>query len=946
MLKNLFRPKWQHSNPTVRIQALETLDEAQDKDRAILLSVALEDKDPQVQLAAYKRINSLDALKEIWKKSQNESIKMQVLEQLFQRLPDSERSVLVSQLVKSVEQDADQHKLVDFLIEHPVMEVAEVLLPKITEMDALTTVVQKVRKSEIQLQALAAIDDEAALKLLTKTVNQKSVLQVIRNRLKSAREEQQKNDEAQQKALHVCEAMEKLAAAEFDSQYQSRQKGLEVQWQALDETTQAPFLERYQNALKTSNDSIEAHQTEQEKLQGLLKTQGEARRLIQTITDWVEELKHNPVKDETDFGRCYHLFSSQWDELNTQNDLPSLIAEQFVVLMERLSRMEKSLLAIEQGAVSSEHLSNWKKQIERTPHSELNDIKAQVKDAVKTVNWPQEFAKPLWVLHAAELISEIDQRFKKEQQKARKKREYLEKKTRHLKGHINQRNLVAANKMMNYLRNELDELEGKDKNYIESLLNKAEESLAELRDWHNFATQPKKDELCLAMEALIESKMEPLALAERIQQLRDEWRGLQSSNADTDNEQWERFKAASDKAFEPCLAFYRQRDEVRATNLSLRHKMCDDLEALVRNMDWDNADWKNIAQIEKTAKKEWGDLKPVPQNEHKSSQQRFNSVIKTLRQKLDQERDANLTLRKELVEKASKLPALEDNRKAIEQAQALQSEWSSLGMTYFKAHKEQWELFKASIDQVYDKRNSERKAFKQGLTDNADALKQVVASIDKLAGLEDSELAKSYKDFESLQSEVDLSKALPRNEEKKLRQTYERSCQKYLERFQGIEGRKQNAQRTVVFAAEQLCIDAETAFEKGELKLDDVKQQLTELDALPDHLQKVFGRRLEALEQLTEALLTQTHQQNFERLSTLAIEAEVATHVETPEAWKPQRMAYQLEHLQQGGLQASAKPQDILSKVEQQWFEVGFVKTADRLQMQERIAQCRNALYS
>jgi len=59
ILKHFLKPKWQHSNPVVRLQAIESLGGS---DQDVLVEIARSDPDPAVRRSACKRIERLPAL--------------------------------------------------------------------------------------------------------------------------------------------------------------------------------------------------------------------------------------------------------------------------------------------------------------------------------------------------------------------------------------------------------------------------------------------------------------------------------------------------------------------------------------------------------------------------------------------------------------------------------------------------------------------------------------------------------------------------------------------------------------------------------------------------------------------------------------------------------------------------------------------------------------------
>ena len=59
ILKHFLKPKWRHSNPMVRLQAIESLGSA---DQDIFFEISRNDADPAVRRSACKRLERLAAL--------------------------------------------------------------------------------------------------------------------------------------------------------------------------------------------------------------------------------------------------------------------------------------------------------------------------------------------------------------------------------------------------------------------------------------------------------------------------------------------------------------------------------------------------------------------------------------------------------------------------------------------------------------------------------------------------------------------------------------------------------------------------------------------------------------------------------------------------------------------------------------------------------------------
>ena len=69
-----------------------------------------------------------------------------------------------------------------------------------------------------------------------------------------------------------------------------------------------------------------------------------------------------------------------------------------------------------------------------------------------------------------------------------------------------------------------------------------------------------QEELCVAMERLVETHIDPADKADKIKAMQQEWKRLGGTG---DQALWNRFKTAADKAFEPCALFFAEQKQLK-----------------------------------------------------------------------------------------------------------------------------------------------------------------------------------------------------------------------------------------------------------------------------------------------------------------------------------------------------------------------------------------------
>lgn len=117
-----------------------------------------------------------------------------------------------------------------------------------------------------------------------------------------------------------------------------------------------------------------------------------------------------------------------------------------------------------------------------------------------------------------------------------------------LDSHINQGETQKAQEQLERLNKQIKHL-----HLTESLQQQFRSLTAqvnEMTDWQQFAAISKKEQLCIAMEALIDSALEPVDLATQIRELQQQWKQLDQQSPTPVKPLWERFHAASRQAYQ------------------------------------------------------------------------------------------------------------------------------------------------------------------------------------------------------------------------------------------------------------------------------------------------------------------------------------------------------------------------------------------------------------
>ncbi|MEQ8859336.1 MAG: DUF349 domain-containing protein [Pseudomonadales bacterium] len=255
--------------------------------------------------------------------------------------------------------------------------------------------------------------------------------------------------------------------------------------------------------------------------------------------------------------------------------------------------------------------------------------------------------------------------------------------------------------------------------------------LAELKDWQTFATTPKRESLVEAIATLARTPLAPADQADRIKSLRQQWQALGPITQAADGRLADRFNAEAEKAFETCRAYFAELAEQRKANLNERRRLCDQLERYLQDTDWRSADMKAAEQIMRTARDEWRLYHPVDRNPGKAVEARFESLQGQLHDRVKAEWDRNLAAKQALVTEAETLIDADlAVAEKVEAAKSLQRRWREVGVTPRRPDQQLWQAFRKACDQIFAAREDARHAEDAAL---AELEQRLAADLDAFA---------------------------------------------------------------------------------------------------------------------------------------------------------------------------------------------------------------------
>jgi len=562
--------------------------------------------------------------------------------------------------------------------------------------------------ADIRQAAAGRLTDEANLQEVQKHAKgrDKGVYQTVKSALQQRREEQARLDSIHQTIATLTRHAQDQAKSDDTKLYEARLDALLKQWAAVEEHATPEQAQAFLEAVHHCRDRIATLQYAAEDEKRQREQQLQRRETLDLLNRTLDELKAQPPETLPSLASLDALQKTQenrWLEATRDTTVDKPEQKSYETAMLALRNYLSAVRRITQDRDTIVELG----ALLEGEGDATDEQRAQAKTLVAEINWPDGYPIPSLLEPLRKLAGKrktaTEPRVDQGQQKALANR--LEADLKKLEEALEAKQLKESKQLLKTTQQHFRDLDQRHAKPYQARMQLLNGQLRELSDWQGFATEPKQIALCEQMEYLADQPMDPEAKAERIKELQNEWRDLGGSS---DRSLWSRFKAASDKAYEPCKAYFSAKSGLKQANLEKRSAICEQLESFLDNADWSSIDWKAAERIHQTARQEWKEAWPVEFRDNRAAQKRFDELLKRLEAALDEERRKNEGLKQAIVEKARALVDHEPLQDAMNQAKALQGDWQAIGITRHREDRKLWQAFRKACDEIFARRDAER----------------------------------------------------------------------------------------------------------------------------------------------------------------------------------------------------------------------------------------------
>ena len=1022
IFKSFFKPKWKNNNPQIRRQALRDMDASTKENQEIFQQMLRNDPDPVVRQTVLRQIRDIPLLSETSKTDLDATVREHAMQRLRRLLGGNETdSPSVDERIELLK-DFDDTRLLEFLARQAKeVELREAIMLQLDKDVLYGDLALQDPDPSLRSKAVDQVIQRTTLERVLKgsRTKDKRVRLAAQEKLAAIKAEEERPDELKQQARQLCARMDSLQLAlksEPDSiRLRSQRQEIDKEWQNVNSMWKnehhtdwdEKITERYQRACETID-------------QLLVGYAEQAERIAE------QERSYEPIRQEKE--RIYAELSDQLRQLeNTENS--ALNDSVLQALQDVLVQSEKSWYAA--GDLSAEEARKTNqafKDLTNKLHRRAEDISLYLKAAdvcgkiihkIETklnkkpdhderflqgvekqwaeVKRPVHLKLPDELLHQTQALLEKLRKTKQKTERAREKAfDAFVDNVNALEKALNEGQSKRASSLARQLNNNLKALHNTDVKRLKETGDyarylRATGQLKELKDWQGWASNPLREQLCQEAEALAEEvencgvnqNYDFHAASKKIQNVRQRWKSLGAMEGEHCEEQWERFNAACNRAYEPCQKFFDMEAQQREQNLEAKQALCGELEVYfsehIDGKDESTIDWKRLDRTISTALQNWRNIGPVRRKDHTSVRDRFNQVLQALKTVVQAERERNKLQKEALILNAEKIATalaesdkspqtLRDSASAIK---LLQASWKEVG--YAAEEKKLWKRFRAACDSVFNERQAQFDFLAEERRGNLSQKETLCELIERMSELQGEELKNARSRVEEIKAEWKEAGEVPQDQSEAIERRFQKACRAYQNALKLVAQEEVDAERQALYMKHELCVQLELLVDElleqqvdtTEVvsRLESIKSAWQEAlaheqDAVAAALLERFEHGLSVLEQLINStdsrdeimpMLREVQILSLEKKKAWCLALEILAGVDSPADVDEERMALQVQMLAQKhgqDVDVDRHLANSVTEIENQWFSTRSPAALETVQLERRFAQARQALLS
>jgi DNA repair protein SbcC/Rad50 len=463
------------------------------------------------------------------------------------------------------------------------------------------------------------------------------------------------------------------------------------------------------------------------------------------------------------------------------------------------------------------------------------------------------------------------------------------------------------------------------------LLN-AEARLAELKRWQRWSSNERRKQLCEAMEALPALGLHPDAVATRVREARAEWQQLDAQDGDKDARGslglGRRFQALCSQALKPAQGYFAKRDELRKSNQ-------DAIESLLAAAESEDVAAMEVAALSKQ-RRELADalraLDGIDPRARKTLAQRAKDRLTQIDTRLDEQAASVEAAKRKLIAEAERLATSADAAAAAREVRDLQARWKATGNGRRRTDESQWKTFRGHCDAVFAKLDSARRERDEADVAARAQAEALVTELAQVAVIDADAQPAQRRELEQRWSALDVR-------DRELQRRWQQQLDAIEAGRAQAQRRRRNATLDDALARLALC----EAVELGQRDPASAGNDWTDVGTEASPLLAALQQRFDAAKAGARSDAGADEADDARR--DLLVTLEFLAAIETPAEDKARRMDLQVARLSQrmsGGAARSAR--DEFASLLQRWIALGALPTTTVVAWQSRFRRAAEAV--
>jgi len=671
-LLDVFKPKWQSSEPAMRKQAVQSLGST---DLDALLEVAKNDDEAEIRKIAVQKISSPNHLSNLLKTEQDVSVQNLIKETLKKIWLKTIKNHIgaPSEEIHKILADMSAKDKEELLLNAKSVKIRMELLYGTSNQGVLAKVAKGDQEESVALAALESLQSESEIANC-----QTSKFEAVRRKAKEmlAAIQASKIDPAKEQADILAQKQQALLSHAARLLENKNPLSVNAEMQRLKASSQGLLSPELNSIFEKHEENLAAAE------RARIEAEEQAKKEVEEIEKQKEEVVKEPVVEQN-----VEVIVEEPTMENTEEPHEDKLGEEeYNAKLQKLQAIIESVNELDENGDFNEisqsirqAFYDWK-EIVGENKTQFKNVYKEFRSATSRFQNLQEWAS--W--HAEQIREQLI-----------KDIEELANAPVALENRAKAFTMIEQWKSAGYMPTaKTQELWPRFKAGLDKVMDSVAPLLKE-QEKEQEANLKTKEDICTEIEELAVTEGEWADQLKRVQELQAKWKNTGFVPKAQNHIIWERYQAAINSFFKKQEAYKKRIGEQINERIIAREKLCEEAEALATSTDW-----KNTPKVFTKLSADWKVAGSVPAEQYEKLLQRFKKASDTFFENRNNFYDSTRKTREEVCKKIEELNFDAASAESVAEWKAIEEEWKALENNGYS--KELNERFFAISDRIWE----------------------------------------------------------------------------------------------------------------------------------------------------------------------------------------------------------------------------------------------------